>query len=92
MWRVLGRYNWIVLGIYGFLTDRICKYVVLKGGTYIINEGVSFGVSLGKNTDYIVVVAMFLLLWATLGEKRYLWLSFLVLLGTFLIDGSTWCC
>ena len=84
MWRVLGRYNWIVLGIYGFLTDRICKYVVLKGGTYIINEGVSFGVSLGKNTDYIVVVAMFLLLWATLGEKRYLWLSFFGALGNVL--------
>jgi len=43
-----------------------------------------------ENTDYIVVVAMFLLLWATLGEKRYLWLSFFwLLLGMFLIDGST---
>ncbi|HAR40533.1 MAG TPA: signal peptidase II [Coprothermobacter sp.] len=84
MWRVLGRYNWIVLGIYGFLADRICKHVVLKGGTYIINEGVSFGFNLGKSTDYIVVIAMFLLLWATLGERKYLWLSFFGALGNVL--------
>jgi len=84
MWRMLGRYNWIVLGIYGFLVDRICKHVVLKGGTYVINEGVSFGIDLGKSTNILVAIAMLLMLWVTLGERKYLWLSFFGALGNVL--------
>lgn len=84
MWRMLGRYNWVMLGIYGFLVDRICKHVVLKGGTYIINEGVSFGVDLGKSTNILVAIAMLLMLWVTLEERKYLWLSFFGALGNVL--------
>jgi signal peptidase II len=72
---MLGRYNWVVLGLYGFAVDRICKKIILSHGTYILNKGVSFGVDFGQATNVLVLVAVLLLLWVALGERRYLWLS-----------------
>ncbi|WP_026291292.1 signal peptidase II [Coprothermobacter platensis] len=85
MRRVFRRYNWLILGIYGLVVDRISKSAILYAASpYVLNQGVSFGVSFGQGTTILVIFAVILLLWVALSEKKYLWLSLFGALGNVL--------
>ncbi|NPV88601.1 signal peptidase II [Coprothermobacteraceae bacterium] len=78
------RYNWLALGLYGFLVDRVVKWAVLHADMHVINYDLAWSLKLGPNTLYLVIAATFVVWYLCLREGHYLWLVGFGALGNLL--------